>query len=227
MRLLFLLLVLANLAFFAWAKYFATDAGLSDPRPAGQQLAPDAVRILPAVPPPAARPAAPTPPPASAPAEAVVSACLEWGGFSVADAAVAEQALGALNLGARLTQRRSEDVAGWWVYMPPQANRQAAQKKAAELKGLGVDEYFILQEEGRFRFALSLGVFRTEEAAKARLESLRARGVRSAQVGPRETPVQKVWFQVRQVEASLAARLKDLMQSVPGAELRDCPAAGA
>jgi hypothetical protein len=108
------------------------------------------------------------------------------------------------------------------VFIPPQGSRQAALKKAAELKSLAVD-YFIVQEEGESRWALSLGVFRSEEAAQARLDMLRDRGVRSAQVGPRETVVPKVWLQVKGVDAALESRLKDIARQMEGSELRGCP----
>jgi hypothetical protein len=127
-----------------------------------------------------------------------------------------------LALGARLSQRRSEEKAGWWVFIPPQPNRAAAQKKTAELKGIGIDDYFILQDEGGMRWAVSLGVFSSEDAAKARLEALRAKGVRSAQTGERETQVTKIWFQVRGADAALQAKLKGFAQALPGTELRDC-----
>jgi hypothetical protein len=106
--------------------------------------------------------------------------------------------------------------------LPPQGSRAGAAKKVAELKGLGIDEYFIVPEEGRMQWAVSLGVFSTEEAARSRLEALRARGVRTAQIGERETRVTKVWFQVRSPEAVLQAKLRDLAQGFPGTELRDC-----
>jgi hypothetical protein len=67
-------------------------------------------------------------------------------------------------------QRRTEETAGWWVFIPAQkvANRaRRALRKAAELRNLGVEDYFIVQEEGQHRWALSLGVFRTEDAARA------------------------------------------------------------
>src|SRR6185295_5422808 len=102
-----------------------------------------------------------------------------------------------------------EEHAGWWVFIPPLTNRQGALRKAAELKQLGVEDYFIVQEEGALRWALSLGVFRTEEAAQARLAALRAQGVRTARVGARETVVPKVWLQVKSVDAPLQARLKE------------------
>ena len=128
-----------------------------------------------------------------------------------------------LALGTRLAQRRTEETAGWWVFIPPQGSRQGALRKANELKGLGVDEYYIMPDEGEHRWALSLGVFRSEEAAQARLAALRAQGVRSARVGPRDTVVPKVWLQVKSVDAPLQARLKEMARQLEGTELRDCP----
>lgn len=225
MRALFLLLVAANLAFFAWwYSQSPADSG-RDPKPLAQQIDPHKLRILPPEGAAAGAAEAPKPPLKPVAADAPPAPCLEWGGFAPTDVARAELALGPLALGERLGQRRTEEPAGWWVFIPPQGNRPGAQKKAAELKGLGFapEEYFIVQDEGPSRWAVSLGVFRTEEAAKARLESLRGRGVRSAQVGAREAPVQKVWFQMRAVNAEQQVMLRELTAGFPGTEIRDCP----
>jgi len=225
-RTLFLLLLAAGLGFFAWARFLAAPDPAIDSQPLAQQIAPEKVRVVPEselakTPPPAAAQPKPSSP---APTEPPPLACLEWGSFSPTDAMQAEQRLEPLALGARLAQYRGEETAGWWVFIPPQPNRGAAQKKAAELKKLGVDEYFVVQEEGRQRWALSLGVFRSEEAAKARLEALRAKGVKSAQLGQRETRVPKVWFQVRTVEQALHARLQEIAREFEGATLHECAA---
>jgi len=147
---------------------------------------------------------------------------MEWGSFTVFDTPKAEKALEPLALGNRLGQRRTEELASWWVFMPPQGSRPLALKKAAELKARGVEDYFIVSEEGPLRWALSLGVFRTEEAAQARLAALRTRGVRTAEVGPRETTVPKVWLQVRNVDAALETRLREVARTVDGSELKAC-----
>ncbi|HYL24958.1 MAG TPA: SPOR domain-containing protein [Burkholderiales bacterium] len=214
MRALFLLLVLANVAFFAWSRYVAPPEAAADPVPLGREIEPQKLKViapseLPAI---VARPA-PAP---------IVLKCIEWGGFTLADASNAQAALEPLQLGARLAQRRSDESAGWWVFIPPQGSRPAAQKKAAELKALAVDDYFVVQDEGPYRWALSLGVFRSEEAAQARLAALRSQGVRSAQVGARETTVSKVWLQVKAVDAGLYARLKEVARAIEGSELREC-----
>jgi hypothetical protein len=218
MRLVFLALLLANAAFFAWSRHSAPDKTAADANPLARQVEPDKLKI---VPPGELRPPPPAPKPAAAAAPLV--ACLEWGSFTVSDYPRAEKALEPLALGSRLAQRRTEEVAGWWVHMPPQGSRQAALRKSGELKALGVQDYFIVAEDGEWRWALSLGVYRTEEAAQARLAALRAQGVRSAVVAPRETVVPKVWLQVKGVDAALEARLKDVARQVEGSELRACP----
>ena len=95
-------------------------------------------------------------------------------------------------------------------------------RKAAELKTLAVNEYFVMQDEGPNRWAISLGVFRTEDGARARLAALRAQGVRTAQIGERDATVPKVWLQVSGVDAGLLARLKETARTAEGSELREC-----
>jgi hypothetical protein len=214
MRALFLFLVFANLAFYAWWRYGA-PADAADPAPLSRQIEPEKLKVIaPADLPPVSAVKKPPPPPSTA--------CMEWGSFTVADAPRAEQALEPLALGARLAQRRTEEVASWWVFIPPQGSRQGALRKASELKDLGIDEYFIVQDDAEHRWALSLGVFRSEEAAQARLAALRTQGVRTARVGARETVVPKIWLQVKSVDAPLQARLKDIARQVEGSELREC-----
>ena len=229
MRALFLLLLLANIVLFAWTRYFSPADGMADSAPLARQIAPEKLKVVaPAdLPPPAPPKPKPAPQVAAAPPSppkpaAEPARCLEWGSFTLADAPRAEKALEPLTLGPRLEKRRTEEMAGWWVFIPPQANRAAAQRKAGELKNLGVDDYFIVQEEGASRWALSLGVFRTEEAAVARLAALRKQGVRSAVVGARETLVPKVWLQVKSVDAALEAKLKELATQIEGSELKSC-----
>jgi hypothetical protein len=229
MRAFFLLFVLANILFLAWSRYFSPGDGSVDPAPLARQIGPDKLRVLrPGETPAAALKAAPQPavavpqPAAVAPQPEASAACMEWGSFTLADAPKAEQSLEALSLGPRLGQRRTEELAGWWVFIPPQNNRQSAVKKAAELKSLGVDEFFVVGEEGPFRWAVSLGVFRNEDAAQARLKVLRGLGVRSAQASPRETLVPKVWLQVKGVDSATEARLKEIARQVEGSELKPC-----
>jgi len=214
MRALFLLLVAANLGFFAWTTVLSPLDAASDPRPLARQIDPGKLKIL-----------APEELAAAHPAKADIAACIEWGSFTTAAAPRAEQALEPLALGARLSSRRGEEIARWWVFIPPKDGRTGAQKAVSELKSLGVDEYFVMQEEGKMRWAVSLGVFGTEAAAKGRLDAVRAQGVRGAQAAARDTQVAKMSFQMRGVDAALRAKLNEIALEFPGSELRDCLAA--
>jgi len=226
-RLLFLLLVAANLGFFAWMRFLAAPDPAVDRQPLARQLDPQKLHIVTErelARAPAAAPAKPAPAPP--PPEPARIACLEWGSFNAAEASRAAQRLEPLALGARLAQYRGEETASWWVHMPPQGSRAAALRKASELKKLGVEDYFILQEPGPLHWALSLGVFSTEDAARAHLQALRSKGVRSAIIGERDTRVPKVWFQVRDVEAPMQAKLKDIARDFEGATLHECAQRG-
>ena len=152
-------------------------------------------------------------------------ACLEWGSFTLADAPAAAKVVGSLGLGGQMHERRTEETANWWVYIPPQSDgRAGALRKTRELRALGVEDYFVVQEEGPNRWAVSLGVFRTEAAARARLAALQAKKVRSAEVGPRETRVPKVWLQMREIDPAKKEQLETVVSRIPGTELRACEA---
>jgi SPOR domain len=221
-RIAFFLLLLANLGFFSWA-YFGAGRAANEPQLLEQQLNPQEIRLLSAeqVAKLAAERAKQTVERPKAP-KAPVIACMELGAFSLGDVPRVQRALEPLALGSRLTQRRADEVASYWVFIPPLRSRQSANLKAAELKKLGVEDFFIVQEDAKFRYAISLGVFKTEEAARSRLAELRTEGVRTARIGPKETSVQKVYFAIREVPDALVTKLNDLRQSFAGTELRDC-----
>ena len=223
MRIAFFLLLLANLGFFTWA-YFGAGRTADEPQLMEQQLNPQEIRLLSAeqVAKLATERAKQTVERPKAPLKAPVIACLELGAFTLGDVPRVQRALEPLALGSRLTQRRADEVASYWVFIPPLRNRQSANLKAAELKKLGVEDFFVVQEDPKLRFAISLGVFKTEEAARSRLAELRTKGVRTARVGPKETSVQKIYFAIREVPDALVTKLNDLRQSFVGTDLRDC-----
>jgi len=226
----FFLLLLANVGFFAWT-YTGERRLFSEAQPVEQQINEQAIRLLSAeqvaalvaerakpVVKPAGEPTKPPPKP-------TVVACLELGAFSPAEVSRVQKALEPLALGSRLSQRREEEIASYWVYMPPQRSRFVANQKAAELRKLGVEDFFVVQEDPKLRYAISLGVFKTEEAARARLEELRRKGVRTARVAPRETSVQKVYFTLRDVPDALVSRLDEVRRAFTGSEVKACSSA--
>jgi hypothetical protein len=167
---------------------------------------------------------APVPAPAVTPPSVVNAtpklSCAEWGEFSGADLARAQQELAELKLGDRLTQRMLEQDHGYWVYIPPLKRRTAVEKKIAQLKERGVKDYFVVQEKGKWLNAISLGVFKTETAAQNYLAALQAQEVRSAQLGERKSKLKFTVFAIKGVDSPMADRLTALQKGFPDSELK-------
>jgi hypothetical protein len=221
MRWLFLVLVLVNLLFFSWHQWQQSSVDAAA-QIAGLQVNPEKIRPL------AADTAVPqrAPPKAAPTAAATVEACAEWGLFSGPEVARADGALAALGLPAEVLQRRVTDIDGYWVHLPVQKTRVEADRKAAELRGLGVSDFYIVQEPPNWRNAISLAVFKNEELANAELERLRKLGVRSAVMTRRESFFKQVSYLVRDPGRATIARISELQREFPGAELKavTCPA---
>jgi len=209
MRIAFLLLVLANFLFFAY-RYYVTQYAVPDFDPVTQQLRPERIRVI--SPDELARLAA----------SRRGAVCLEIGPLATGDLARAEDAVTALGAGLKVA-RRVEEPSRWWVYIPPLPTRQAAADRVTELKKQGVEDSSLLSEDPIWRNGISLGVFRSEEAANNHAESLRKRGVRGLQVAAREGPGGRVYLQLRDAPEPVRLRFVDLRANFPGSDVRDCP----
>jgi hypothetical protein len=213
MRTVFLLLLFANVAFFAWT-YYDRTVGSQGERIVAQQLDPGKVRLV-------------SREEAARLARLRRPACVEFGPIGPNDVPRAEDAIAALQAGLKVDGRRPEESAGWWVYIPPLANRPAANQRIAELRRLGIEDFFVIPEDPKFRNAISLGVFRTEDAAKARFDALQKRGVRDAILAERDASARRVYLQMHMVTEPLRARIGELRSAFPGSDVRDCPSADA
>ena len=181
-----------------------------------QQMNADQIRIV------APRPIPAPAPLASAP---VPGMCLEWGSFGAIDLPRAQAALDALALGERVRRTEVGVLTSYWIYIPPLKSRSEMDKKMIDLKERGVADYSPMLEAGRWRYAISLGVYRNEDGAKKQLGLLRQKGVRSAQIGEREQRVTQTAFLVRDPTEAQSAKLASLKTEYPGSDLRalDCP----
>lgn len=222
MRAVFLLLVLANLVFFAYVH--VTREGNSADSTSQLQITPERVKLMKA----AAGPVVERPKPSSTKtASAAPSACVEWGVFAGPAVTKAENALARLELPASQVERTVADSGGYWVYMPPLKTQAEIDRKIGELKALGVTEFFVVQDAGQWRNAISLGIFRSEDAAQAFLAKLKERGVRSAIAARRENFLKQIAFFVREPSEATVAKLAEIQQEFPGTEIKagPCPPA--
>ena len=214
MRSLFFLLVLANLLFYAWhAGYIGPgDTQKGEAERLTMQITPEKIRLL----------SADEVKKIADAGRARNNVCFDWGTFPAQEAEKAGEALATLNLGSRLQTRTVEETAGWWVFLPPQGSKPNADKKVDELKALGVSDFFIVQEDGANKFAVSLGVFRTEDAAKNYFAAVTAKGVKTARSGERETRVQKAVFRLSGIDEATGVKFDAIRKDFPGHETKDC-----
>lgn len=160
-------------------------------------------------------------PPRAAPAPAV-AACLELGNFEMAEAQRFEAQLASLGLGERLQRRMVQENVRHIVYIPPLGNKEAADRKGAELAALGVRDYFVIQDSSPLQWGISLGIFRTEESARNHLQALTAQGVRSARVGTHGLGGNRVAFQLRGIDAATRESIDRIREAFPRQQWRDC-----
>lgn len=146
--------------------------------------------------------------------------CMEWSDFSGADLNRASAALETLQLGKKLSQRPVEYNIGYWVYLPPAKDKASVAQKIAQLKARGVEEYFVVQEEGEWKHAISLGVFKTEDAAQKFLQSLLAKDIRSAKIGERASKLKATIFILNELDAASVEKLSVLQKEFPSSELK-------
>ncbi|CAN5411881.1 hypothetical protein BH11PSE11_BH11PSE11_00370 [soil metagenome] len=150
-----------------------------------------------------------------------VIACTEIGDFEPVDARRFEARLGSLSLGERLTRRAVADIRHI-VFIPSTGGKEAADKKAGELRRLGVTDFFIIQENSPMKWGISLGIFKTEEAARAHLTALSQRGVRSARLGTQNTNSNKVAFRLQQLEPASRTALEAIKADFSAQQIRAC-----
>ena len=208
MRTLVVLLLLANLALGGYI--YLDGLGSGEGVRLAQQVQPEKISLL-------------TPQQVAALGPAKVSAladvCLEWGPLSEGERARALHELEPLDLSKLTSQKRVEVITNYWVFIPPFPTRAAADRKVDELRTLSIRDVSAV-DIGQQRNAISLGAFRTEEAAQARLVALQAQGVRTAKVGSRAQSLMQTMLVIRDPPAPAVVRMKELQGAFAESEIR-------
>ena len=215
LRLIVLLLLFANGAYFAWAQGLLVAWGVapaqqSEPQRLAQQIRPEALKVLPADEARRVEVATGLPKPAE---------CLQAGPFEDAQAAPLRASLASWPTGSWSLEPTVEP-AHWIVYMGKYPTIEAVNKKKAELRYLGVSFQSVLNPA--LEFGLSLGGFRTEDEANRLLGELSQRGVRTARVVVERPEVRGQQLKFPTVDEALRPRLDELKTVLAGKALRAC-----
>lgn len=227
MKKLFFILAILNLLFFGLLKIYETPSPI-DWR--AREVRADSVKIVTgqlavsAAPTPVAQASAPVvvvAELASAPEPAVreEQVCRRLVGVTPDLLAIARSRIKT----ARLTaEERSIGENRFWVYIPPLASAEAARKKAEELAGLGIDDFYPINNGSKWQNAVSLGVYSTREAGEKRLAMLKAAGVRSAQLRDKDDTPRPATFIFSALPIADLEKLEKISKQLRGAHLQNC-----
>ena len=206
MRLLFFILLLANVSLFGYFTY--REQGAVNAKPHQSPVNADRVRLVN----PANAPVQTGMPSAVAPK----LRCLEWSGFTPEAIEQARQALNKFALGDKLTQPQVDE---YWLYIPPQKSKKDAEKKLEELAGLGIVDGQLIEDVVKWRWAISFGAYPSEDLAIVRLNQIKEKGVKSAKILKRDAPGNAL--HILQADEKLVAELNKLKSAYAGAELKE------
>jgi hypothetical protein len=122
----------------------------------------------------------------------------------------------------KLDKEQTTEGGNFLVFLAPSQSLREAQRKLFELKRVGIEDVALIGE-GDLKWAISLGVFGTEEAGRNRTVQLSRVGIPGAKVGPRSAVVNRVAMKARVSDAELKTALFALAQSTLGADAKACP----
>ncbi len=228
MKWIFSILFLLSIALFALMQWGGALTGSVRNAQGLAELNPEKILLLDALPAPEIPSlSVPLPVPVTAATPngktTAIKTCMEWGEFSGTDLARAENELGKMKLGDRLAQRTVEYASGYWVYIPPLRNKDALNKKIAEIKTIGVEDFYVVKDPKDWYNAISLGVFKTEESAKNFLAILKKKGIRTAKVSERKHKLKFAVFLINNADTELATHLTTLQKDYINSELKHVP----
>ncbi|HEY9193303.1 MAG TPA: SPOR domain-containing protein [Methyloversatilis sp.] len=220
MRLAFFILLLINIALYPFvAGLLGGSRDGREPLRMSSQIRPERIRVLasdgvaqPVV-------AAPQPTVAAEPAGCRMLSGLVREQVDAVAARIREQ-----QVAVQLDESEQTETTSWWVNVPDLMSRQQAERKQAELRALGVRDTIIMADPmDPQKLAVSLGLFKTEPAAKELLSTLAGRGVRSARISPREGKAGRYQISLRGAVPAIDALLAGVREAVGDAAPTECP----
>lgn len=213
LRVLVLLLLLANALFFAWTQgaldhvLGVRSIGDREPERQAQQVRPSDLVVVSAA--------------SAVAAQQATVQCLEVGPFSPEQISAVEQAASSAQSGLTWVRRSVELPAVWALVMGPYPNREAIDKKIEELKRTRVN-FEELKAPANFKLSLSLGRYDSQQAANTELAALSTRGIKTARVAQLSTAASQIYLRTETSDAAALANLRSLKGEPWGAGWGSC-----
>ncbi len=226
-RVLFLVLLLANLLFLAWTRWVVQPSTAARAAvAAGSSMPLRPIRLQQEVQGTSGDVAAADS--ASLDGNVTAATCVSVGPFrEPTEAAAAEESLRRLGFSVRPRTATDEVGLGYWVRVPNLATPDDASNALAALRAAGFGDAYVVQDEFGGS-AVSIGVFTTADGAAAAAATATRAGIATDTSNPLRT-LDVHWLDVDQAGNGGLPDLDDLGSPVEGSlplELRACPLDG-
>ena len=217
LRLLVLILILANGVYFAWSEGLLRAYGYAptqqrEPQRLAQQIRPEAIKLL--------TPLEAKRADSHAQNESASNECLAAEPFDDAQAATLRQALESILAPGTWQIDTVAVPARWIVYMGKFASVDQMEKKRDELAAMRLVPQGLNNPE--LKPGLSLGGFDTQAGAAAELAKLTLRGIRTAKVVLERQEGKQNQLKLPAVTPDIRNRLADIKPALAGRPLHSC-----
>lgn len=219
LKLLFWFLLAINIVVFASTRNFTDSSETSMQIQNSDPVRPEKIRFLSS--------SSNFPPAGGMPKKksgSLTESCLEIGQFSFHDADIFEKKMA---LPPGMVKRMVVDTASsYMVYIPPLKDLKTVEKKMVQLREKGISNYFVIPE-GKFRYAISLGIFKNEDSARKLVSELEKRGMGDVSIAGRGKVAQGIVFQVNNLDDHQLGQINDLLDTYPSEiARRNCLSSG-
>lgn len=217
LRLLVLILILANGVYFAWTSgalqaYGFAPQQQAEPQRLAQQLKPETIKLLSGEEFQQVE--------AQRQAELVPKECLQAGPFTEAQWSALRPTLDEILPADAWQLDKVQEGARWIVYMGKYPNAQALAKKRGELSAMNLKAQTLTNPA--LEPGLSLGSFDTQEAANAERARLGLRGIRTARVVQEQEERQVSMLKLPALTDAMKQQLIEATLGLAGKGLKSC-----
>jgi hypothetical protein len=223
MRLVFFLLLFANVVLFAWSQLRTSDPGPASRDIARPELDPQKIRIAmtPVVLAQGAAGVETTSKPLLAAASRAAPVCLEWEGIALQDLERSQRVLQNFEAAYQVAGD-GRPASAYWVHIPGLKSSAALDARVAQLRAAGERDFAVARGAAPGSYYISLGVFKSEQGAQRQYERFRPLGAVVTPQGAERTV-----YAIRSTVAGIAEKITAAASDFQGTSVRAVPCAQA
>lgn len=144
--------------------------------------------------------------------------CVEWRGMKDTDMDRSRQAVKKLAAQRVLSVEEFPEDRNFWVVFPPLPSEAVAKIKLNELSAMKIKDAYIVKD-GTWKNGISLGLFETEDAARAYARELEDKGVSGLHVEPKPKQGSGYYYVVKSQDATTLRALDEIRVAFPSTTL--------